>query len=144
VDNQERKLNKINDLRLDSGRPSCHHKSLSIMDLGANCPHDLARELSWLPAVENREGVFIQFERAAAQEWQAHAAVVERGQWLRAGFKGWKQQLPQSKREFSGLPYFLLHSLSRLLLTGCGTATTSPARATSPTPPGSCPAGSRP
>jgi hypothetical protein len=78
----------------------------------------LALELSWLPAVENRgEGLFIQFNKSAVQEWLARPAVVERGRWLRAGFEGWKQQHPQSKREFPGLPYFLLHSLSHLLLT---------------------------
>ena len=78
----------------------------------------LARELSWLPAVENRgEGVFIQFEKAAVQKWLARPAVVERGRWLQAGFEGWRQQHPHSKREFPRLPYFLLHSLSHLLLT---------------------------
>jgi hypothetical protein len=78
----------------------------------------LARELSWLPAVENRgEGVFLQFRKSAVQEWLTRPAVIERGRWLRAGFEGWKQQHPHSRREFPGLPYFLLHSLSHLLLT---------------------------
>jgi hypothetical protein len=78
----------------------------------------LARELSWLPAVENRgEGVFIQVRKAAVQEWLARREVVERGRRLRAGFEGWQQQHPHGRREFPGLPYFLLHSLSHLLLT---------------------------
>jgi Domain of unknown function (DUF1998) len=78
----------------------------------------LANELSWLPAVENRgEGVFIQFRKSAVQEWLARSEVVERGRRLRAGFESWQQQHPQSRREFPGLPYFLLHSLSHLLLT---------------------------
>jgi hypothetical protein len=78
----------------------------------------LARELSWLPAVENRgEGVFVQFRKAAVQEWLARPEVVERGRRLRAGFECWQQQHPQSHREFPGMPYFLLHSLSHLLLT---------------------------
>ena len=78
----------------------------------------LARELSWLPAVENRgEGVFIQFRKPAVQEWLKRPEVVERGRWLRAGFESWQQQHPHSHREFPGLPYFLLHSLSHLLLT---------------------------
>jgi Domain of unknown function (DUF1998) len=78
----------------------------------------LAREVSWLPAVENRgEGVFVQFRKSAVQDWLARPDVVERGQCLKAGFDRWKQEHPKSKREFPGLPYFLLHSLSHLLLT---------------------------
>ncbi|MHB1424676.1 MAG: DrmB family protein [Gemmataceae bacterium] len=78
----------------------------------------LARELSWLPAVENRgEGVFIQFRKAAILEWAARPEVVERGRRLRAGFESWLQEHPHSRREFPGLPYHLLHSLSHLLLT---------------------------
>src|SRR5437763_14731552 len=78
----------------------------------------LARELSWLPAVENRgEGVFIQFRKAAVQEWLARPEVVERGRRLRAGFESWQQQHPHGRREFPGLPSVLLHSLSHLLLT---------------------------
>ena len=78
----------------------------------------LARELSWLPAVENRgEGVFIQFRKSAVEEWLKRPEGVERGRWLRAGFESWQQQHPHSHREFPGLPYFLLHSLSHLLLT---------------------------
>jgi hypothetical protein len=78
----------------------------------------LARELSWLPAVENRgEGVFLQFRKAAVQEWLARPEVVERGRLLRAGFEGWEDQHPHSQRPFPGLPYYLLHSFSHLLLT---------------------------
>jgi hypothetical protein len=78
----------------------------------------LARELSWLPAVENRgEGVFVQFRKSAVEEWLKRPEVVERGRRLMAGFESWRQQHPHSHREFPGLPYFLLHSLSHLLLT---------------------------
>jgi hypothetical protein len=78
----------------------------------------LARELSWLPAVENRgEGVFIQFRKSAVEKWLAHPEVVERGRRLQAGFDAWLQQHPHSRRLPPGLPYYLLHSLSHLLLT---------------------------
>jgi hypothetical protein len=87
------------------------------LEMGVVAAH-LARELSWLPAVENRgEGVFIQLGTSLVEEWLKRSAVIERGQWLLAGFEGWKEQHPHSKREFPGLPYFLLHSLSHLLLT---------------------------
>ncbi len=78
----------------------------------------LARELSWLPAIENRgEGMFIQFHKAVVDEWLARQAVDDRGRLLLAGFQSWQQEHPKSHREFPGLPYFLLHSLSHLLLT---------------------------
>jgi hypothetical protein len=54
---------------------------------------------------------------------------MERGQRLRAGFESWLREHPHSRREFPGLPYYLLHSLSHLLLTAvsleCGYPTSS-------------------
>ncbi len=81
-------------------------------------PAPLAREVSWLPAVENRgEGLFIQFRKSTIQEWAARPEVVARGRRLQAGFDLWLHEHPHSQREFPGLPYYLLHSLSHLLLT---------------------------
>lgn len=78
----------------------------------------LARETSWLPAVENRgEGVFIQFRKEVIQEWVKRPEVTARGKQLLAGFETWQKQHPLSKRKFPPLEYFLLHSLSHLLLT---------------------------
>jgi hypothetical protein len=78
----------------------------------------LARELSWLPAVENRgEGIFLQIRKAAIDDWLVRPVVQERGKRLLAGFESWQGQHPHSRRHFPGLPYFLLHSLSHLLLT---------------------------
>jgi hypothetical protein len=78
----------------------------------------LARELSWLPAVENRgEGIFLQFKSEAIDAWLEKSAVKKRGQQLDAGFECWKKDHDKSHREFFGLPYILLHSLSHLLIT---------------------------
>ncbi len=78
----------------------------------------LAREVSWLPAVENRgEGVFIQFQKAAIEGWYEKPAVKKRGKQLLEGFESWKHDHSQSKREFPGQPYIMLHSLSHLLIT---------------------------
>lgn len=78
----------------------------------------LSREVSWLPAVENRgEGVFIQFRKDAIDTWLARPEVREREAKLRLGFDSWINQHPQSGRLFPGMPYYLLHSLSHLLLT---------------------------
>jgi hypothetical protein len=78
----------------------------------------LALDSSWLPAVENRgEGVFLQFDANVMTQWLERPAVQERGQRLAAGFDLWKAEHQESKRNFPGLPYYMLHSLSHLLLT---------------------------
>jgi hypothetical protein len=78
----------------------------------------LAREVTWLPAIENKgEGVFIEFNRDAIESWLARADVRERGLKLDAGFQHWLTEHQGSHRHFPGLPYILLHSLSHMLIT---------------------------
>jgi hypothetical protein len=78
----------------------------------------LARDPSWLPAVENRgEGIFVQFRSDAIDEWLEKKPVERRGLQLDAGFDCWKKDHEKSHRKFPGLPYLLLHSLSHLLIT---------------------------
>ena len=78
----------------------------------------LAIDVTWLPAVENRgEGIFLQFDAAAITGWLARPSVKERGATLAAGFQLWKADHKDSKREFLGLPYYMIHSFSHLLLT---------------------------
>ena len=78
----------------------------------------LARELRWLPAIENRgEGFFLSFRSDSIGKWLARAKVVERGKRLLDGFDCWKEDHKGTKREFFGLPYVMLHSLSHLLIT---------------------------
>lgn len=78
----------------------------------------LAREVSWLPAVENKgEGVFLQFKTEAIDKWMARADVQERGRKLDAGFQCWLHEHQGSHRLFPGLPYLMLHSFSHMLIT---------------------------
>jgi hypothetical protein len=77
----------------------------------------LARETTWLPAVENKgEGIFIQFDKEKVEGWAEEDAVKERGRKLMAGFDAWKADHHGSRREFPGLPYLMLHSFSHLLI----------------------------
>jgi hypothetical protein len=77
----------------------------------------LALDAAWLPAVENRgEGIFIQFKPEAVAEWLKKPGVSDRGLALFRGHKQWSIE-KGSSRDFPGLPYYLLHSLSHLLLT---------------------------
>lgn len=78
----------------------------------------LMKTVDWVPAVETRgEGLFLAFSRAAIDEWRNREAVQTRGQELSRGFSIWAADRPQSGRDFAGLPYIMLHSLSHLLLT---------------------------
>lgn len=99
------------------------------LDLGVQRA-PLARETTWLPAVENRgEGVFISFSRKAVTEWLKRAAVEKRGQALLTGFEVWKVRKKAARAEFPGLAYVMLHSLAHLLITAvsleCGYSASS-------------------
>lgn len=77
----------------------------------------LANEISWLPAIENRgEGIFLHFNAQTIDTWAKQSSVSHRGLQLLAEFQRWKDET-RSSREFPGLPYYMLHSLSHLLLT---------------------------
>lgn len=87
------------------------------LELGVQ-PASLGREISWLPAVENRgEGIFVAFKPDEIKSWSQRSDVRDRGRRLMSGFDHWRADHKQSKREFPGLPYVMLHSLSHLLLT---------------------------
>ena len=82
----------------------------------------LAREITWLPAVENRgEGIFIQFRKGAVEKWLAREDVVARGATLLGGYNAWKGEHTGASKKFveAGglLPYVLFHSFSHLLVT---------------------------
>ena len=78
----------------------------------------LARELTWLPAIENRgEGVFLGFKKDLIEKWLARPEVKSRGSQLQSGFVCWQEDHKGSGRDFFGLPYIMLHSLSHLLIT---------------------------
>jgi len=94
----------------------------------------VARDLSWLPAVENRgEGFFVAFKKAAIDAWQSRPEVKARGQQLLEGFAVWQARHRIAKDEpkaiFPGLPYVLLHSVAHLLITAvsleCGYSSSS-------------------
>ena len=89
-----------------------------LMDLSVGVERaPLANDLTWLPAVENRgEGIFLLFHAPVIDDWLKKPGVKERGQQLAGGYQRWKEE-KESSRDFPGSPYYLLHSLSHLLLT---------------------------
>ncbi|MCB9385174.1 MAG: DUF1998 domain-containing protein [Bryobacterales bacterium] len=78
----------------------------------------LARDVSWVPAVENKgEGFFIQFKSSAIDEWARRPSVANRSVALMTGFRAWQREHQGSRRDFPGPRYVLLHTLSHMLLT---------------------------
>lgn len=75
----------------------------------------------WLPAAEVRgEGVFIELDDDAVRAWEERDAVRERAELLLRAFE------VEGRGDFPGVRFYLLHSLSHLLLTAvsleCGYA----------------------
>lgn len=89
-------------------------------DLGVQAA-DLGLQTDWFPAAEIRgEGFFLQLDEDAVQEWENRDAVVARGRELMRGFDQWTEQVKKNetgkKPEFPNIRFYLLHSLSHLLM----------------------------
>jgi len=70
----------------------------------------------WLPATEIRgEGVFLQLDEAAVRQWEERPEVQARGRELLSGYQSWLTGVPVAP-PFPGVRFYLLHSLSHLLL----------------------------
>ena len=84
-------------------------------DLGVQSQR-LALSRDWLPASEVRgEGFLLELDEAAVHAWEQRPEVIERDRELQAGFDTWKQNR-ESKGTYPGVRYYLLHSLSHLLM----------------------------
>jgi hypothetical protein len=75
----------------------------------------------WLPAAEIRgEGIFVQLDEDAVHEWESRPAVIARAEQLKNAFD------VEGRGVFPGVRFYMLHSLSHLLLTAisleCGYA----------------------
>jgi hypothetical protein len=78
----------------------------------------------WLPAAEVRgEGIFVELDEEAVQEWEHRPAVVERTRQLMNAYE------LEQRGDFPGARFYLLHTLAHLLLTAisleCGYAASS-------------------
>jgi hypothetical protein len=74
-------------------------------------------EPDWVPCVENRgEGLFIQFRAEALEMWMVREDVLKRQQEIEEGFKKWREGHPDTDVTFPGVAFYLLHSISHLLI----------------------------
>jgi hypothetical protein len=86
----------------------------------------LALDKDWLPAIEVLgEGVFIRIDDDFITSWEKKPAVIAREQQLQKGYLSWAEGLSNAP-EFPGVRFYLLHSLSHLLISAisleCGYA----------------------
>jgi hypothetical protein len=69
-----------------------------------------------LPATEIRgEGVFLQLDEEAVRAWEDRDAVKARAQELKAGYQEWTKTVSEAP-DFPGIRFYMLHSLSHLLI----------------------------
>lgn len=75
----------------------------------------LAQRVRWLPGIVVRgEGVFLGLDEEAVREWESRPEVAARVDGLREGHRSWLG--PRKAPAFYGGRYYLLHSLSHLLI----------------------------
>ncbi|MCC6872665.1 MAG: DUF1998 domain-containing protein [Sandaracinaceae bacterium] len=94
-------------------------------DLGVQSAR-LGLTTDWLPATEIRgEGVLIQLNEQAVAEWEQRASVQRRARELLAGHDA-LARTQESRTPFPGVRFYMLHSLSHLLVSAisleCGYA----------------------
>jgi Domain of unknown function (DUF1998) len=78
----------------------------------------LAREIEWLPAIEQMgEGIFLRFDEAVLETWLARSDVSQRVAELQNGYRGWHAlQAFADRLHFPGGPYYMIHSFSHALM----------------------------
>lgn len=84
-------------------------------DLGVQSAR-LGLTTNWLPATEIRgEGIFLQLREDAVRAWEDRPAVKARADELMAGYDDWAKGVTDPP-PFPGVRFYILHSLSHLLI----------------------------
>jgi hypothetical protein len=117
---------KLREVRAQVGFTRLQPTSSDLQGEYQVVPAALGLQTDWLPASEVKgEGIFVRLDEDALREWEQLDAVKARGAELRAGFTKWCEALKEPP-EFPGVRFYLLHSLSHLVLTAlsleCGYA----------------------
>lgn len=117
---------KLREVRAQVGFTRLQPTSSDLQGEYQVVPAALGLQTDWLPASEVKgEGIFVRLDEDALREWEQRDAVKARGAELRAGFTKWCEALKEPP-EFPGVRFYLLHSLSHLVLTAlsleCGYA----------------------
>ena len=85
-------------------------------DLGVESQR-LGLATNWLPASEIRgEGILVELDEERMRAWEDREAVIARDAQLREGFEAWLRPRRTGNLAYPGIRYYLLHSLSHLLM----------------------------
>ena len=117
---------KLREVRAQVGFTRLQPTSSDLQGEYKVIPAALGLQTTWLPATEIKgEGIFLRLDEEALRRWEGSDAVREREKELRAGFSKWAEALAEPP-DFPGVRFYLLHSLSHLVLTAlsleCGYA----------------------
>ena len=87
--------------------------NITIAPISSNRP-------TWLPAVELRgEGIFIRLEEtgdSGVQAWEQRPQIRSEAARLMARWEEWRSEHGLDKRQFPGMRYVLVHTLSHILI----------------------------
>lgn len=114
-------LHKLREVRVQVGFTRLEPVTPDLqgeLDLGVQSQR-LGLTTDWLPAAEIRgEGIFLELDEDVLHAWEQRPAVIERDAQLQDGFSRWAKGLNQARRPtYPGVRFYLLHSLSHLLIT---------------------------
>ncbi|HRI07921.1 MAG TPA: DUF1998 domain-containing protein, partial [Nannocystaceae bacterium] len=126
---------KLREVRVQIGFTRIEAIAADLQGQHALGEHDIGVQMAslglttrWLPATEiHGEGVFLALDEKAVRAWEDRPEVQAREKELRAGFDEWAARFDADVRpSFPGVRFYLLHSLSHLLITAisleCGYA----------------------
>ncbi len=120
---------KLREVRAQVGFTRLQPTSSDLQGEYQVVPAALGLLTDWLPASEVKgEGIFLRLDENALREWERSEPVRAREAQLREGFSKWAEALKEPP-EFPGARFYLLHSLSHLVLTAlsleCGYSASS-------------------
>ena len=120
---------KLREVRAQVGFTRLQPTSSDLQGEYQVVPAALGLLTDWLPASEVKgEGIFLRLDETALREWERSEPVRAREAQLREGFSKWAEALKEPP-EFPGARFYLLHSLSHLVLTAlsleCGYSASS-------------------
>jgi hypothetical protein len=110
---------KLREVRVQIGFTRLEPVSADLQgefDLGVESAH-LGLATEWLPATEVQgEGVLLQLDEASVRAWEDREAVLKRSKELELGHAAACERNP-GLGQFPGIRFYMLHSLSHLLIT---------------------------
>lgn len=112
--------------RIESAGDLCDYDTIDPERMAPLAP----APVTWVPGAENRgEGIFLKIREDVLSAWESSEGVMKRMQEHRLALTAFKRERPWMKIEGADARYFLLHTLSHILMRElaitCGYSSTS-------------------